>query len=164
MGDNFYRTGAGGCTSLLIFAFVCVYSGVLFSQLINRENRVVNSVTKIDDLISNPAKYKLSDYNFLFSLYDTDGNTSILTNSSYFKVDVEHVQRNRTAPGGSKTSQTITPIGLQECGSRYEPLVGSTLSNSLKMYKFLCPKTSELHIGGLGLSTEYNYVKISIKK
>ena len=88
-GESSFKTITGGTVSVVILMMLLGYSLLLLKQMINRENSIVNSITKIDNLIYNPNKYNLNDYNFIFGIYSRETNESHFSDPTYFTLEAK---------------------------------------------------------------------------
>ena len=55
-GDTSFKTGIGGLATVFSLWFLLAYFGLLLSKMVNRDNSVINSITKMDSLIYNSKK------------------------------------------------------------------------------------------------------------
>ena len=88
-GESSFKTITGGTVSVVILMVLLGYSILLLKEMINRESSIVNSITKIDNLIYNPNKYNLNDFNFIFGIYSTETDGSHLLDPTYFTLEVK---------------------------------------------------------------------------
>ena len=91
-GQSSFKTGIGGIVSAIILLALLGYSVLLCKEMINRESRVINSNTKIENLIYNPYKYNLNNYNFALSIYAVEASGSHFIDPSYFTLDVKQIK------------------------------------------------------------------------
>ena len=88
-GKGVFKTTIGGFTTILLSILMIVYSAILLKQMINRENSVINTSTKIRNLIYDPTKYNLEDYSFVFVIYSEGAYASTVYDSNYFDLQIQ---------------------------------------------------------------------------
>ena len=93
-GDSSFKTGIGGVVSVVIIWGLVGYSVILWIGMVNRENSVINSVTKIGNLIYDPTKYNLNDYKFIVGIYSLGLTASYISDPAFFTL--EAIQRTAT--------------------------------------------------------------------
>ena len=88
-GESSFKTIIGGTVSVVIIMVLLWYSALLLKEMINRENSIVSSITKIENLIYNSNKYNLNDYNFILGIYSSETNGSHLSDPTYFTLEAK---------------------------------------------------------------------------
>ena len=82
-GETSFSTTIGVIGSFIIGAVVFIYTIILLIQLANKDNSVINSSIKTNEIVFNSKSYNLIDYNIVFGLYEVNGLESILLDPSY---------------------------------------------------------------------------------
>ena len=88
-GESSFKTTIGGTISVVFILWLLGYSILLWKEMINRESSVINSITKIDNLIYKPDKYNLKDYSFAFGIYATGLYYNYISDPTYFTLEVK---------------------------------------------------------------------------
>ena len=163
-GDTSFKTGIGGWTSILLLMFVFAYFVLLLIDLINHNNSTINIVTKIDNLIYNKSKYNLSDYNFLLGFLFEGNSKSLVFDPTYFNINISQVTQMKSTVGTGGYTINNVLLSYSNWYAKYSKILGSQLSSNLGLNNSYWTDSSSLYIGGNSLSTEYNYVQITLNK
>ena len=138
----------------------------MISEMVNRQNSVVNSALKMNSLILDPTSYNVGDSKFMFTLYSPEFNSDFykILDPSYFTLKMIQLKTTKSTAGIGQPSQTATSIEYGYCDSRFDDVLGSMISQAFPFNLTICPKTTDLFVGGNYLATEYNYFTIELKK
>ena len=82
-GETSFSTTIGVIGSFIIGAVIFIYTIILLIQLANKDNSVINSSIKTNEIVFNSKSYNFIDYNIVFGLYEVNGLESILLDPSY---------------------------------------------------------------------------------
>ena len=163
-GDTSFKTGIGGWTSILLLMFIFAYFVLLLIDLVNHNNSTINIATKINNLIYNKSKYNLSDYNFLIGFLFDEESESLILDPTYFNININQVTQTKSTVGAGSFTTNKTPLSISNWYAKYSNLIGSQLSWNLDLSNLYWTDSGSLYIGGNSLSTEYNYVQITLNK
>ena len=94
-GDTSFKTVIGGFVTIFSFWILFAYFGLLLSKMVKRNNSVINSITKMDNLIYNPTKYNLADYNFLIGIIFPETSSNIIFDPTYFDLQIYQVTQKK---------------------------------------------------------------------
>ena len=82
-GETSFSSTIGTIGSFIIGGLLFIYFAILMVQLLNKDGSVINSTTKLNDVVFNSKSYNLIDYNVLLDLFEAKGQESILLDPSY---------------------------------------------------------------------------------
>ena len=164
-GEGEFKTGIGGFVSVIVTLILLAYSIQLFKVLVMRESATVTKNTVQTDLTYDPTRHELSQNGFDFgvALVHSDG-TDIMNDPDYVSVTMSQLTWTGDTVGDGH-AQSARSFDYQLCDpSSFQNLDQFALT-TLKVYEqYYCPKERNLVVSGNLISTEYNYVKILIKK
>ena len=164
MGDTNFKTGFGGIISILLMWALLGYTALLIKQMINYEGSVINSNIKINSLMSDSKKYNLNDFNFNFGTFEMRLYGKKLYDSIYFDLVATQYIVTQTSSGAGKTSSSSSNLNFDYWGNKFEKYLGDELSSKIKMDQGYCTNVTDMYIGGNRLSSEFNYVEITLTR
>ena len=166
LGETSFKTVIGGLSSIAIGISLLWYLWIMISEMVNRQNSVVNSATKMNSLILDPTSYNVGDSKFMFTLYSPnfDSNFYKILDSSYFSLNMIQYKTTKSMAGIGKPSQTATSLDYAYWDDRFDNTLGSLITQAFPFNLTICPKTIDLSVGGNYLATEFNYFTIELKK
>ena len=138
----------------------------MISEMVNRQNSVVNSATKMNSLILDPTSYNVGDSKFMFTLYSQTFNSSFykILDPSYFTFNITQFKDTKSGTGIDQASRILTSIDYGYCDDRFKDVLGSSISQAIPFNFTICPKTTDLIVGGNYLATEFNFFQIELRK
>ena len=123
-GDTSFKTGIGGLATVLSLWFLLAYFGLLLSEMINRDNSVINSITKMDNLIYNPTRYNLADYNFLIGIIFSGASANQIFDPTYFDFQIYQVTQTKSTFGTGMPKTINTSLNYDKWGTKYYSIFG----------------------------------------
>ena len=164
LGDTKFKTGFGGIISIFLLWALMGYTALLIKQMINYEGSVINSITKINNLMTDSTKYNLNDYNFYFGTFQMGQYGSKLYDSNYFDLVATQYTISKSAAGSYKSTTSSTNLNFDYCKNKFEKYLGTDLNNAIRMDQGYWTNITDMYIGGNLLSSEYNYVEITLTR
>jgi hypothetical protein len=163
-GESQFRTGIGGCTTIVILLLLLAYASLLLKSVINKENSNVTKNSVQSDLTYDTTKYNVGKHGFNFGVALVHSNgTDISTDQSLVTMSMSQVTF-KASTGGGFSDQT-TDINFQLCTADSFSNLNSEKLSSLNVFsEFYCPATNDYVVSGNLIASEYNYIKILIKK
>lgn len=164
-GNTVFKTKLGGMVSLIATIIIYYYTIVLFKMLVERGGSTVSVNSIQTDLTYDPIEYNIGKAGFGFGIALVHSNGSdILQSSSLVSVSIQQVNWYGSDIGDGH-SVSSSPLSYSVCEpSDFENLNYETL-NTLKVFtEYYWPDDLDYSISGNLISTNYNYVKITVSK
>ena len=134
--------------------------------MLGRQNSNINSAIKVNSLTLDPTLYNVGENGFMFTLYSAKYNENYykLFDKTYFTLKMTQIIITKESLGPAYTNRIGKLIEYSYCDDRFSRVLDPSLSKNLLMSYTICPKTTDLIIGGNNLSIQNSYFQISIEK